>query len=100
MTTITIKTSTPKKQETLQGLVRTALHREKENLQLALTRTRDELASFEKRYRLTSAKFYRTYQSGKLDDRNDFIDWAGEYRIYLSLKEQIASLRGLKIDHR
>jgi hypothetical protein len=98
MATITIKTGAPKRRETLQGLLRAALHREKENLQLALARTRDELARFEKRYRSTSAKFYRSFQSGKLDDRNDFIDWAGEYRIYLLLKEQIASLRGLKID--
>ncbi len=100
MASITIKTSTSKRRDTLRGLVQTALYREKENLQLALTRTRDELARFEKRHRLTSAKFYRSYQSGKLDDRNDFIDWAGEYQIYLLLREQIASLRGLKIDHR
>ncbi len=99
MATITITTGTSKKRETLQGLVRTALHREKENLQLALARTRDELDRFEKKYRSASAKFYRRYQSGKLDDRNDFIDWAGEYRIYLLLREQIASLRGLKIGH-
>jgi len=100
MATITIKTNIPEKHETLYGLVQSALHRERENLQFALARTQDELARFEKRYRLTSAKFYQRYQAGKLDDGNDFIDWSGEYQIYLSLKQQIASLRGLKIDHR
>lgn len=98
MATITIRTNKREKHETLRGLVRTALHREQENLQFALARTQGQLAQFEKRYRMTSAKFYRRYQSGKLDDRNDFIDWSGEYQIYLLLKEQIASLKGLKID--
>jgi hypothetical protein len=49
MATITITTSAPKRRETLRGLVQTALHREKENLQLALTRTLVELARFEKK---------------------------------------------------
>jgi len=49
---------------------------------------------------MSSAKFYRNYQSGKLDDREDFIDWSGEYQIYILIKEQIASLKGLKIDSR
>ncbi len=71
--------------------------RELENLRIALARTEGELAKFEKQYRMPSAKFYRGYQAGKFDDRNDFIDWPGEYQIYQSLKKQPASLKGLKI---
>jgi hypothetical protein len=39
------------------------------------------LAEFEKKYRLLSPYFYRLYQSGKLDEHPDFVDWAGLYRI-------------------
>ena len=100
MATITIKTGKREKPRSLHGLVRTALHREQENLRFALDRTQHELSRFEEHYKLSSAKFYRNYQSGKLDDRDDFIDWSGEYQIYILIKEQIASLKGLKIDSR
>ena len=100
MATITIKSDKRKNHQVLHGLVRTALHCEQENLQFALARTRSELAKFERLYGMASAKFYRRYKSGKLDDRDDFIEWSGEYQIYLLIKEQIASLRGLKIDGR
>lgn len=100
MATITIRANGREKHETVRGLVQSALQREQENLKLALARTEGELARFEKRYRMPSAQFYRGYQSGKLGDRDDFIDWAGEYQIYQLLKKQIASLRGLKIARR
>ncbi|NUM76871.1 hypothetical protein HUU40_21120 [candidate division KSB1 bacterium] len=97
MATITIRANGSEKHETVRGLVQSALQRERENLNFALARTEGELARFEKRYRVPSAKFYRRYRAGKFDDRDDFIDWAGEYQIYLLLKKQISSLRGLKI---
>lgn len=42
-----------------------------------------KLAVFEKKYKLLSPYFYRLYQSGKLDEHPDFVDWAGLYRIKL-----------------
>jgi len=41
------------------------------------------LAEYEKKYRLLSPYFYRLYQSGKLDEHPDFVDWAGLYRTKL-----------------
>ena len=98
--TLTIKSRRPMKQENLQSLVQAALEREREKLLFAIMRTKEELTRFEKRYRSSSVKFFRRYQTGKLDDRNDYIDWAGEYQIYLILKEKLANLRGLKVDGR
>ncbi|NIR50547.1 hypothetical protein GWO43_13860 [candidate division KSB1 bacterium] len=46
---------------------------------------------------MPSKKFYELYEKGELDDRNDFIDWAGEFQIYQSLREQIEVLKELKI---
>jgi len=98
--TLTIKSRRPIKQESLQNLVQAALAREREKLLFAIVRTKEELARFEKQYRSSSVRFFRRYQTGKLDDRDDYIDWAGEYQIYLILKERLADLKGLKIDNR
>ncbi len=98
--TLTIKSNRQLKRGTLESLVRAALERERENLHFALARTQEQLARFEKRYHTSSPRFFRRYQAGKLDDRDDFIDWSGEYQIFLLLKEKLADLRGLRVDGR
>ncbi|MBL7095719.1 hypothetical protein ISS22_17355 [candidate division KSB1 bacterium] len=40
-----------------------------------------KIAKYEKKYRLLSPYFYKLYQSGKLNEHHDFVDWAGLYRI-------------------
>jgi len=35
-----------------------------------------ELAEFERRYGMTSDEFHRLYQTGRTDDRMDFVEWA------------------------
>jgi hypothetical protein len=36
-----------------------------------------EIAELERRYRMTSAEFLLLYNQGRLDDRRDFVRWAG-----------------------
>jgi hypothetical protein len=48
-----------------------------------------QLLSFEQRYDMTSAEFYSRYKRGELGDDMDFVRWAGRYRLYCELKEEI-----------
>ena len=48
---------------------------------------------------MTSDEFFQLYQSGKTDDRNDYIDWSGEYHILLSINEKINDLEELTIEY-
>ena len=41
------------------------------------------IQKYEKKYNLLSEYFYKLYQAGKLEERWDFIDWAGLYQIKL-----------------
>ncbi|HFD38645.1 MAG TPA: hypothetical protein ENJ31_02160 [Anaerolineae bacterium] len=41
-----------------------------------LDRLRADLAEFEQKYGLSSAEFYRRFQSGQTDDRMDYVEWA------------------------
>lgn len=72
--------------------------REERLLLASLSKTEENLAQFEKQYQMSSKVFFDQYQSGKTDDRNDFIDWAGEYQIFLSISEKIMHIRGVKIE--
>lgn len=53
---------------------------------LALSR---RLALFEQKYGMSSAEFYEKYQRGEMGDEMDFVRWAGRYRLYCAMKEEI-----------
>lgn len=53
---------------------------------LALSR---RLALFEQKYGMNSAEFYERYQRGEMGDDMDFVRWAGRYRLYQAMKEEI-----------
>jgi len=95
MTELIIKSDSKANQKTAQLLLNEALDRQKLILQTALQRTQEKLIQFEKQYQLNSERFFSLYQSGRMDDRNDYIDWAGEYQIGQNLREQLSFLEEL-----
>ena len=95
MTKVIIKSSNKANRETAQTLLSEALGRQKQILQTALQRTLEKQSQFEKQYEMNSDHFFTLYQSGDLDDRNDYIDWAGEYQIGQNLREQLNCLEEL-----
>ena len=52
-----------------------------------------DLKTFEEKYQLDSDEFYRKFSKGKIDDREDYLLWAGQYEL---LKENKKQLRGLE----
>jgi hypothetical protein len=48
---------------------------------------------------MSSEKFSLLYQAGKTDDRDDYIDWAGEYQIYLSIDEKIQDIEEMTVEY-
>ncbi len=62
-------------------------------LQKAIKLMKLDFAYFEKKYSMTSEKFYDLFESGKLGDENtDFYHWSGEYEIYKDYKKEIKYL--------
>ncbi len=62
------------------------------------------LLNYEKKYKVRTPHFYKLYKQGKLEERWDFIDWAGLYEIKLDREEtyeQLAdeALRQLPLKH-
>lgn len=47
------------------------------------------LAAFEQKYQMSSADFYTKYLAGAMEDSRDFVEWAGDYQHYITLKQEL-----------
>ena len=47
------------------------------------------LAAYETKYHMLSADFLSQYEEGQLSDSKDFVEWAGDYRHYMDLKQEL-----------
>jgi len=83
----------------INRIVEEALDREKKIIEHALKRTQEKLRKFELQYDMSSSEFFQRYQAGNTDDRDDFIDWAGEYHIFMSINDRINDIKGLRIEY-
>ncbi len=62
-------------------------------LRRAILNLRLELKAFEEKYKMSSARFYRKFNQGRMDDSEDFILWAGMCEM---LEKNEARLQGLE----
>lgn len=51
-----------------------------------------ELHTFEEKYQLPSEEFYLQFQQGAMDDRHDFMVWAGLYELLQQNQRQLQEL--------
>ena len=47
------------------------------------------LAAYEQKYRMSSDEFFASYLAGRMEDSKDFVEWAGVYQHYISLKQEL-----------
>lgn len=92
---LTIKTTD---KTTLKPLVESAIQREKEMLTLALSRTREQLASFEQRFGMSSAEFERRLNALELQETVEFTDWRMEIEALRLLENQHRALHEAQVD--
>lgn len=64
--------------------------------QRKLQRLNDDLSGLEQQYGMSSPEFYELYQSGKTDDRMDYVEWASLFQMAQRLKTHLALLTGEK----
>ncbi len=50
------------------------------------------LLNYEKKYKVRTSHFYKLYKQDKLEERWDFIDWAGLYEIKLDREDAYEQL--------
>jgi hypothetical protein len=61
-------------------------------LRRGILNVRLDLKEFEEKYRLSTEDFYRQFNQGAIDDREDYVVWAGLYEILHRNEERLQGL--------
>lgn len=94
MTMIQLETSDDALQ--VRSLVEAAIQREIAHLELALKLAQQRLVPFEQKYHVTSENFITSMVAEDLAGGDDeYVEWAGEYRLVQDLAAKIQQLRGI-----
>lgn len=97
---ITLSVKTDRRQAVILQLVKATLDAEIIRLELALEMADRRLKPFEQKYRVTSDYFLAHWTAEDLEGRDDeYVCWAGEYRLKQRLLEKLQHLREIKYDH-
>ena len=62
-------------------------------LKRAILNIRLDLQQFEQKYQLETEKFYRQFQTGLLEDTEDFMLWAGIYEMFQENSRKLKELQ-------
>lgn len=55
----------------------------------ALVALAKRLATYENRFNLASENFFDRFTKGHIEDSEDYIEWANDYRHYLSIRTEL-----------
>ena len=55
----------------------------------ALVAITKHLSSYEARYQITSEEFFNSFIKGQLEDSEDYIEWANDYKHYVVIRRDI-----------
>lgn len=97
---VTLSVKADRHQVEILQLVKSTLDAEMTKLELALEMADKRLQPFEQKYQVTSDYFLTHLTAEDLDGRDDeYVRWAGEYRLKQRLSEKLRRLREIEYDH-
>lgn len=62
-------------------------------LKRAILNIRLDLQQFEQKYQLETEEFYQQFQTGSLEDTEDFMIWAGIYEMFCENRRKLEELQ-------
>lgn len=92
---IVIKTNA---NESIKPLVEVAIRNQLKTLQHGIARTKERIAEFERRAKMSSTEFEKKLQEGQVEETVETIDWNMELTALRLLEGQYQSLSEAKID--
>jgi hypothetical protein len=78
--------------ETTARNLNKVLELEVNQLQLDLGATEKDMSKFERKYKMSTADFFRQWQAGKTDDRMDYVEWASLAQMADNLQKRLEFL--------
>ncbi len=92
---VTIRSQTRKP---IKPLIEVALQGQLKSLKHGIERTKQQLATFETRFNMSTSEMENRLKSGVLEESLDTIDWLMELEALRLLEEQYNTLREVRVD--
>ncbi|MBC8438210.1 MAG: hypothetical protein H8D87_00785 [Deltaproteobacteria bacterium] len=94
MSKIILKTNEPDK---TASILFEALETEEKRLQYSLGLAKKRLKKFEKKYNVSSDKFFAEWSAEDLKGQDmEYVEWSGEYQLALRLNERLFTLKSIE----
>jgi len=94
MTEIIMKTEEPDK---AVQFLKEAIETEASRLKYSLNLAKKRLKKFENKYNVSSEKFIKEWSAEDLQGKDmEYVEWAGEYELFLRMNERFLVLRSIK----
>ncbi len=94
MAEIVLQTNNPEKASVL---LKEAIELEKKRTKYGLELTRNRLKKFKLKYKVSSERFIHEWCAEDLKGGDlEYVEWAGEYRVELNLRDRLDTLKSLK----
>jgi hypothetical protein len=77
----------------IKPLLEAAIRSQLRALNYGIERTRERLAEFEQRFKLSSDEFERGFESGQIEETLDYIEWSGEIKTLHLLEDQLRACK-------
>ncbi|MAF95438.1 MAG: hypothetical protein CMM60_06760 [Rhodospirillaceae bacterium] len=55
----------------------------------ALVTVTKRLSGYEDRYRIKSEDFFDKFSKGKMEDSNEFVEWANDYQHFIVIRNEV-----------
>ncbi len=78
-------------------LVKAGVRLERRLLEISRQEYGQRLAVLEARHGMTTKRFLRRFNAGKLDDREAWFDWLFTHQAYNELSKRLTILRGVRL---
>ena len=94
MAEIILKTNEPEK---ATGILFEALAKESQRIQYSLNLALKRLKTFEKKYDVSSEKFFSEWVAEDLEGRDmEYVEWFGEYQLSIKLTESLSAIKSIE----
>ncbi|MEZ4769364.1 MAG: hypothetical protein R2844_13175 [Caldilineales bacterium] len=90
-------TLTATTRQPLKPLVEAALNNELRILEAAIQRSERRLGEFEAVHGMDTRQFIERFEKDEFPETLEFVEWIGEYRLLIRLREKADAYRGISI---
>ena len=96
MATISLKSSYGEV-NTIKKIINIGLLEEEKKIKYALSRTKENIGFFEKKYGIISSNFIKKFKNNEIEENSDYFDWWAEYKLLSELEKKLQVIKSIEV---